>query len=182
MAEIKVDLSLSSIQRAIKQLNNIDSKIQKIANLSGKELATKTLEEVKKQYSNLPFESTNENPTFRIEKTNEGYEILASGTGVIYEEFGTGDVGASNPHPNKNAYGLKGYNTGSHIRPADKFSSYKADIKSGNYWVFKNRRTGDIQLTQGIPAGMFMYNSSEWLRDNYKDIVKQKVDDVLSKR
>lgn len=180
MEKIIVELNSKSIQETIKSLENIKKELRSLDVSISEELAKETLKQIENNYSQLPFESTNEEPSFRIDKSENKFKVIASSSGIIYEEFGTGDVGESKSHPKKSSYELRGYNTGHTIRDADGFSKAMAGITTGKYWTFNNERTGELEFTQGIPAGKFMFSSSEWLKSNYKDIVKKKVADALS--
>lgn len=85
-------------------------------------------------------------------RTNEGYRVVASGSQVLYDEFGTGDRGLMSPHPNKGAYALNAYNSGEHI---------KLDLNGSHYWVYYSTKDGKFTSSYGVPAGMFMYKSFE---------------------
>ena len=147
------------------------------------DLAKQTKEKAEEFYNNVPFES-HDRPRFYYEKTEKGYRVVAKGDSLLYEEFGTGDKGKASPHVLKGQFDLNPYNSGETIRPAKMLSKQKQSetgIKKGLYWTYKDPMTDEIVYTQGIPAGMFMYHADEWLKENYKKIIKEKVDDVLSK-
>lgn len=178
MAKITINLSQKSINDAIKQINDMKKETLRVNDLVAKDLADKTLDKMKEFYSMFPYKSNTDSPSFYVEKTENGYKAVIASASVAYEEFGTGDIGASDGHPWKGNYSLNPYNSGSTIRPADDKSA-KYGITSGLYWTYWN---GSYHVyTQGIPSGKFMYNSDIWLRDNYKEIIKQKVADALSK-
>lgn len=86
--------------------------------------------------------------------------VRAAGNQIIYDEFGTGDKGAANPHPEKNKYNLNDYNSGPFIRE-DKYGRH--------YWFYKN------QITNGVPAGAFIYKSLNNVRRDAPKIIKEKI-------
>lgn len=185
MAKIKVNLSTSSIQDAIKKLQQVKKDLSNINDVVCEEMAKQTSEVVKKGYDNLPYSSTSGNDPVQITytKSNKGWKVVASGEGVVYEEFGTGDVGERHPHPiPPTSLGLNDYNTGATIRETSKLSPdfmKNLGLSNGKYWTYYDAE-GKV-YTQGIPAGKFMYKGSVWLRKNYQKIAKKKVNDVLSK-
>lgn len=180
--KIKVNLSQSSIDEAIKKLTDIKDIIGKNKDDILKDLAEQTKDKIEEYYDKLQFTS-NDRPTFAVVRYGSGYKAVARGKSIIYDEFGTGDKGQADGHPWKGDFGLNAYNSGETIRPArwlGKEKQQKYGITSGMYWTYKDEG-GNIHYTQGVPSGKFMYNADIWLRDNYKEIIKKKVDDVLSK-
>lgn len=180
---IKISLNPSDIDSTIRKLSKLKDNLSKEIPNVLEDLAKQTKEKAEEYYNNLPFKS-NDKPTFRYEKTKNGYKVIAEGGSLLYDEFGTGDKGQASPHPEKNKFDLNDYNSGATIRPAKLLSKTKqkeTGIVGGLYWTYKDPVSGEIVYTQGIPAGMFMYHTDVWLRDNYKKIVKKKVDDVISK-
>lgn len=174
-------LSEEGIGDVINRLNTLKKNLDNVGEAISKELGEKTAEQIEHFYNQKGFESTNEKPLITTVKYDKGYKAIARSTGVIYEEFGTGDVGAKHGHPWKGDYGLNPYNSGPTIRSTDLLSKeFKKNlgIKEGKYWTYSD---GGLVYTQGNPAGKFMYYSDIWLRNNYKKIAKEKVDDVISK-
>jgi len=95
------------------------------------------------------------------DKTDEGYyEILVEGPSVIYDEFGTGSVGAANSHPLKGAYPLNDYNTGATIR---------TNKNGEKYWVYWADDISRYATSHGVPAGCFIYDSIMFLADTVED-------------
>lgn len=181
MAKIKVGLGSNSIQQAIDKLTKLKSEISKLENEIPRELAEMTADKIRTFYGQKGFDS-GDSPTIGVEKTDKGYRAYISGEKVIYDEFGTGDIGQANAHPRKDEYPLNAYNSGATIRPTSKLTrSFMREkgLKEGLYWTYRD--SGAKIYTQGVPAGLFMYRSGEWLRSNYKKIVKEKVSDMLSK-
>lgn len=174
------NFSVASTNKALRKFNKL---VVKYKNELVKELATQGADVMQIFYDGKGFESDNKPAKIKAVKTKDGYEIRARGTGVIYEEFGTGDVGEANKHKiSPTEFGLKNYNTGATIRDYFTLSDKLREewgINSGMYWSYESN--GEYIFTQGIPAGMFVYDTSEWLHKNIKEIATQKAGEVLSK-
>lgn len=105
---------------------------------------------------------------------NKGYVAL-TGDSAVYDEFGTGEEGASDPHPLKGNFGLNPYNSGPHIfynQFAARYQWYYYPMKGRPYFTPSG-------LTSGIPSGKQMYNTSRYLREIKDDIVKNKIHEAL---
>ena len=97
------------------------------------------------------FQDRSDTNIYAIEEEN-GYEVRAVGRQIIYDEFGTGDKGDSNRHPNKGRYSsLQPYNSGPRIIHG----------KSGNYWWYKSPVDLKYHTSHGVPSGQFMYRGLE---------------------
>ena len=170
------------IGRMINSLNTLSSNINKLKTEIPKEIAEEGLKHLNSLYASKSKDNDTDDIHTSIDKTANGYSIISQGKDVLYEEFGTGDEGARHPHKDKSKYGLKDYNSGPTIRPVNpNNSALKAHgITSGKYWTYE--KDGEIKYTQGIPAGMQMFDTSNYLRSGViKTIMKEKASDVLSK-
>lgn len=169
------------------QINNVISSLSKLSSILvdsdesiAKDVAIDGLNVLNGFYSKS-FDENIEPPNTYIQKSQNGYSIVAHGDDVVYEEFGTGDEGASNPHPlkGKTDFALNPYNSGENIRPANE-ASKQHGITSGNYWTYL--KDGDIKYTQGVASGKELYNTIQYLRkDGINKVVNKKVRDVVSK-
>lgn len=74
---------------------------------------------------------------------------ISGGSQLLYDEYGTGDVGQSNPHPLHQKAGMNPYNSGPTI----------FELNGKHYWYY----AGSIQ--NGQKAGMFIY----YAMINYED-------------
>ena len=170
------------IGRMINSLNTLSSNINKLKTEIPKEIAEEGLKHLNSLYASKSKDNDTDDIHTSIDKTETGYSIISQGKDVLYEEFGTGDEGARHPHKDKSKYGLKDYNSGPTIRPVNSNNpALKAHgIISGKYWTYE--KDGEIKYTQGIPAGMQMFDTSNYLRSGViKTIMKEKASDVLSK-
>ena len=179
---IKMRVDTKEIGRMINSLNTLSSNINKLKTEIPKEIAEEGLKYLNSLYASKSKDNDTDDIHTSIDKTETGYSIISQGKDVLYEEFGTGDEGARHPHKDKSKYGLKDYNSGPTIRPVNSNNpALKAHgITSGKYWTYE--KDGEIKYTQGIPAGMQMFDTSNYLRSGViKTIMKEKASDVLSK-
>ena len=175
-------LSTASIKEVIKQLKQFEKEFDKIEEEIINQLADLGLEEIQKNYNDTPYKDGNEDISFFKTGTNKSKSIGVVGSQVLYNEFGTGTEGASNPHPQKGEYGLNAYNSGETIR-TNKDSNTNATQNGipvgGLYWTYNSN--GKKIYTQGIPAGKQVYNAAKKMQKEKKKIIKKVVGDALSK-
>ncbi len=103
--------------------------------------------------------------------------IALRGNSAVYDEFGTGDEGANDPHPLKDYFGLNPYNSGPTI--------FYNQFANRNQWRYKPMagypyftNTG---LTSGVPSGKQMYNTSIYLNSIKNDIIKKELQETIKK-
>ena len=105
--------------------------------------------------------------------------ITMQGPNAVYDEFGTGEYGASNPHPLKNNFGLNPYNSGPYV------STHIS--KSGkHYWFYRPMAGKDPHYrasgyTEGIPSGKQMYNTAQLLKKEKNSISTKILSEYLRK-
>lgn len=166
----KININNRDINDLIKSLTKLSNDINKLPKEISKEIA-----ELGKEYLDVEYSQANVDQTIdvssintSIHQTNNGYQIIASGKDVIYEEFGTGEEGKSQPHPEKRKYPLNDYNSGP-------FVSTHINKYGRHYWFYKG-------YSEGNPSGAEMYNTARFLKNKgIKDVLDKKVGEVLSK-
>lgn len=177
-----IRISTTDINNTIKSLEKLSDSLKSLETEIPMEIAQLGLNYLNQQYASTPYDENIGNINTSISKTINGYNILASGKDVIYAEFGTGDKGESSPHKEKSKYGLNDYNSGKYIRKVNPNNTKLSEhgITSGKYWTYS--KDGEIIYTQGIPAGMQMFNTGNYLRgEAIKNILDTKARDLLSK-
>lgn len=104
-------------------------------------------------------------------------EISLIGRNAIYDEFGIGEEGASDPHPLKGNFGLNDYNSGpvvsSHINSNGEHYWFYGPMKGKPYFDSKSG------YTEGVPSGKQMFNTSLYIRDIKDDVLKNKIKDAI---
>lgn len=113
------------------------------------------------------------------ENRTKGYVAL-TGPSAVYDEFGTGEEGAANPHPMKNntSRPLNPYNSGPYV-------STHINSQGRHYWFYspmagKNEyydaKTG---YSEGIPSGKQIYNATKEVRARKDDVIKKQLNDAI---
>lgn len=152
----------SNIQDVINAFKSIYNDIDKYVEKTDEKIIQESKKYLDKQYSSRFKDPNITDISTEYEKIDNGYKLIAKGKDVIYEEFGTGDRGEDNPHPDKSKYNLNDYNSGITIRPVNLLSQEKREehnLSSGKYWTYKKDESGDVEYTQGVPSGKEMWNT-----------------------
>lgn len=180
MAEIKINLSQKSIKEAIKKLKSFKENSKTLEDKILEDIAKEGLEEINSSLANSNFEFSERVTAFsRVEKGRA--EIGIQGNQAIYEEYGTGTVGANNPHPDKPS-SLNPYNSGKTIRENSRMTSNASQNGipvGGLYWTYKYN--GEKIYTQGRPAGAHVYKASQRIKKDIHKIIEKRLGEELSK-
>ena len=112
--------------------------------------------------------------------------VYMTGEDAIFDEFGTGEEGASDPHPLSGTIQFSmppysGYITGpyvsTHVNPKNgRHYWYYSPMDGKPYFDFPDEGKG---YTEGIPSGKQMYNTLQYLRQEEKGITKSVLHDAL---
>lgn len=174
---IVTGLSSKELDNLAKQMDNWAEMMDKASKKIVEDLANYGLEKMQEIYAEA--QSKYEDTTamdFSITGTETEKTVSMSGPQALYDEFGTGTIGAENPHPIKSEFGLNEYNSGSTIRKAGK---NVPGIKEGDlYWTYKDEG-GAVHYTQGIPAQKEGYDSLKATIKKAPEIVKKRMEETL---
>lgn len=170
MKQIKINLSLADLKDLSLKISDLQKELPKCEQKIKRNLAEYTQKQIDINLAGTTFRDGNEDTESFIEEDNNKIKVGMKGTQALYNEFGTGTRGEESPHPEKSKFGLKGYNTGKTIQPD----------RNGNlvWWYYKE---GVKHYTNGIPAGLQVFNASQSLKSKKKEIIKKEVGDLLSK-
>lgn len=174
----------TNIKDIIAAFENILANIDKYAEESTKKVIIDGQDYLDSLYASRIKDPNNRDIKTRYEKIDGGYKLIAEGKDVIYEEFGTGDLGQQDPHPDKSKYNLNDYNSGQYIENVSDYdeNSYTYDylqafgITSGKFWRFKEGDT--LYYTQGIPSGKEMWHTRNRI---IKDIIPKVNNEMVVK-
>lgn len=181
MKRINIPLTTKGIKDFKDKIDNLITQLPKVNEQILSELADLGQSEIEKNRASTIYTDGNDDYKVFKEKTENGYKVGARGSQVLYDEFGTGTEGLNAPHPMKNDFNLKEYNSGKTIRNASINMKPETGILPGElYWTYKSK-DGSIVYTQGIPAGKEVFNAEQTVKSKKKQIVKKKVGEVLSK-
>lgn len=176
---VELSLDPKSIDNLIKKLQVVRKDLNGLPNQIAKEAAYDARTFLDLEYANTPYNDNVDDIETDVGATEKGWRVMAKGKDVIYAEFGTGDLGEQNPHPEKNEHSLNPYNSGKTIRNANEYSAQHG-ITSGKYWTYKKNDT--IYYTNGIPAGKQVFNTRNYvIEQGLSKAIKKAVGDTLSK-
>lgn len=154
----------SNIQDVINAFKSIYDDIDKYVEKTDEKIIQESKKYLDKQYSSRFKDPNITDISTEYEKMDNGYKLIAKGKDVIYEEFGTGDRGEDDPHPDKSKYNLNDYNSGYFIMSVEDIGNQdlldflkEEGITSGKYWSY--RKNGERHFTQGVPSGKEMWNT-----------------------
>lgn len=174
----KIGLDIKQIDNLIKSLNNLSKTLKKMPTEVTNKIGELGLEILNEKYSQRKQDVNITDIHTSLRPGDNKCDILSQGKDVVYEEFGTGDEGTRDPHPDKSKYNLNDYNSGKYIRNANEHSA-EHGITSGKYWTYK--KNGEVNYTQGVPSGKEMFNTSKELKELIPKVLQEKASDVLSK-
>lgn len=185
---VRINVDETNVKDVIKALQNMLNDVNKISDSALKEIASKGEMYLDAQYVSRFKDPNITDISTSFRKTSDGYALASKGKDVVYEEFGTGDEGASHPHPVKSNYNLNDYNSGEYIRNVSDYdeNSYVYDdlqeigIKSGKFWRYS--KNGILYYTQGVPAGQEMWRTrNELIKSIIPDVGKKKGRELCEK-
>ncbi len=158
----------NNIKDVINAFKSIYDNIDKYVEKTDKKIIEEGKKYLDKQYATRFKDPNITDISTEYEKIDNGYKLIAKGKDVIYEEFGTGDRGEENPHPDKSKYNLNDYNSGTFIMSVEDIGNQELldylkqqGITSGKYWTY--RKNGEKHFTQGVPSGKEMWNTRNQL-------------------
>lgn len=180
---MKIQLSETSVKDAIQRLKTLEDNIR-IANENIVDRLVNTGSEQAMFYNSTA-------PTYGVsdiriiaETTLNGNKsngtISMNGSNAVYYEFGTGEEGMASPHPVKENFGLRPYNSGPFVSThINKAGRHYWLIPKGKYSPNSYVRKGGY--TEGIPAGKQMYNTAQHLHSIKHDIIKKELNAAVRK-
>ena len=179
---IRLELTEADIDRAIKTLEENEKIMYDIAKAVVKDASEYGLKQMKLNYKNS---GTKPSTDLRFAIAGNDYEksIGMTGPQAIYEEFGTGTMGAQQPHPLKNNFNLNPYNSGKTIREnksGNSEASFRLIPEGGLYWTYYDE-SGTKQYTQGIAAQKEVYDSMMATIKKTPSIIKKRTREMLFK-
>lgn len=183
MKSIEMELTPKSISNAIREIKEFRDELKQKCLELVEVLAKEGVKIAKMQVISMDAVDTTE-----LEKSIDAVFFPSERCGVVfadapyavYVEYGTGSVGAANPHPSVSEGGAIGGvasvggknrdTTHAHLGYGDSYAYDAASGKtvstgSGMGWVYKDRY-GEFHFTMGYPARPFMYNTLRWLEEH----------------
>lgn len=170
---IRVKLNARSIGNAIKEIEAYRNKLSQIRENICNNLAQIGMQEASVRFATAQYDGTNDS-SVTIEKTENGYNVVASGKAIAFIEFGSGvhyNSGSSYPIAKPN--GIVGI--GEYGKKQGKKDKWRYEGDPGtNGEVHTSQSTGkEYVVTHGNPAQMPMYHALTAMQDEVERIVKE---------
>ena len=161
---IKVRLDPQSIENAIHELQQYKEDLERRVRLLLKRLTDEGVKIAKAKVveHKIIHDTKLTNSINGFVSGNVGF-IRVDDEHAVFFEFGTGPVGASDPHPLGGSYKEKGWFTAADGKPMDELYGWYPLGKDGDVYFF----------TEGQKAKPFMYETALQLRDVFPEIVKE---------
>ena len=157
---IKMRLSTSSIDKAIKELKAFRDSIDKKKDHLIEELANIGVREASVRFTTAMYDGVNDS-SVTLEAISGGYCIKAEGKAVAFIEFGAGVYhNPGEPYPNPRPSGIVG------------IGEYGKGYGKRQAWGFKDD-SGELVITHGNLAAMPMWYASEEMRSKIKKIAQE---------
>lgn len=164
LKHIDIELTPSSLNRAIREIRDFQSQLTQSMN----DLMSKLVEEGIK-VAKMQIVSMDAVDTGALEGSISGYfdpqtrigYVYSGSMYAIYVEYGTGVVGAANPHPALETADGWQYASGEHIKEGPGGLGWWYDKTSDGVMG----GTGGYRWTRGQPSRPFMFNTLQWLEE-----------------
>lgn len=168
MAIININFDKKSIQSAIKQVKEIQTKMQKeVPNVFVNKCLVWVKNKANEYLSSLPMESlitSDIMARWEITITNGIGRLVNTSDKAVYVEFGVGKVAQGNPHPNASLEGYE-YNIQNGKKDYKNRWRFMVDENEGidllmDYYEEEPRKDKLLITTSGSPANLYLYNSA----------------------
>lgn len=178
---MKLILSEFGINETREDILYLRKTIKDTTKLAVRKVMEAGIDEAKLWNSKAPKTGVEDNQIYGT-SSKDGYsrQVVMSGPNAIYDEFGTGEEGAAEPHLLKSRFGLNPYNSGPYV-------STHINKKNGrHYWFYapmgriEPRYFEPNGYTEGTPSGKQMYNTLRYLERNASNIVKEEFSNALN--
>lgn len=164
MRRISVELSESSIDRVIREINEYKEWVHQKTNELLERLAMIGIREASIRFTGAYYDSSTGNDTsLTIIPGQDKYTIVAEGTQVCFVEFGAGVYyNGAEPYPNPpgRPQGIAG------------IGQYGKGKGTRKMWAYYDD-TGELKKTHGTPAAMPMYHASRKIEDELLNIARE---------
>lgn len=161
-------LDSKSIDRAIKQLQDYQKKLDRKADEVAKRLAEIGATRAEIDFENAPYDG-NKEFEISVEKTDNGYSVTASGKSVLFVEFGAG-VTYGGGHPQ-----AKEFEMGPGTWPEPHYHKYHGQLyanwENPSGWYLPKESGGGH--TFGNAPAMPMYNAEQEIKSSIEQIVRE---------
>lgn len=168
--KIRVSLNPTSIDGAIKQIEDYKRKLQEKADKMVSELAEIGLDVARIGFYKAQYDGDNDVLVEVENRGNATRAVVATGQAVLFIEFGTGVFYPDN-HPEKPS-GVLGRGQYGKGHGKQTTWAYYGDPGTNGKVITKPNGT-EIVLTHGNPSNMAMYNAKDRMRQEIQRIARE---------
>jgi hypothetical protein len=180
---MKLKLSEYGITNIINELEYLTDTLTTTSGLIVDKLVDAGVAKATELNAAAPRSGTSENNIYgEYSKKDEGGRVVMQGKDAVFDEFGTGEEGASDPHPLAGVIEFSmppysGYITGPVV-------SKNINPETGRHFWYYRPMAGRPYFnqdgyTEGIPSGKQMYNTLQFLRKEVKSVTTKEINDAL---
>lgn len=180
---MKLKLSVYDVTRLINELEYLSDTIDTAGETIVDKLVDAGVEKAKELNAIAPKSGLGNNYIYgKHAKRGEGGHVVMQGDDAVFDEFGTGEEGASDPHPlagviNFSMPPYSGYITGPVV-------SKNINPETGKHFWYYKPMAGkpyfkEDGYTEGIPSGKQMYNTLQYLRKQKSKIASNEIKDAI---
>lgn len=163
MPTYTADLSVSSLDQLLSDIKAYQSKVNAAPDKITAQLAEIGANAIQQNIAGITDLDGNAPGTVSVDVRGAEATVSQSGDQVAYLEYGTGEQGAANKHPEYKVAGWH-YGSGKNIRR----------MKNGKLmWRYYDKLKGHWRITNGIPAQKQVLRAALTMRDNIVPVAKE---------
>lgn len=175
---MKAPFSVEGIRYLREKVDDLSQRLEETSSTIVRDIAQETFTIANNYNASAPQSGVEKSTVemFYTENSNKA-SVSLIGKNAIYDEYGTGEQGASNPHPMKSMFNLNPYNSGEHIfynQLANRYQWRYSPMSGRPYFT-------DNGLTEGIPSGQQMYKTLNDIRKKNRSIVKKDIENAIAR-
>lgn len=167
----KLKYNINNLSKAISDLSDYQKKIRDKTKILMSKLAELGVENMKIGFSHAIYDGVNDTvvntPTWQGDKLI----ISASGSSILFIEFGAGIHYAADSHPMASKFGYVRGGYGYGLGKRDSWR-YKGDPGTNGVVVQDGKHKGEV-ITHGNPANRVVYDTSKLMRAEILKIAKE---------
>ena len=171
---LELDIDIEKIAQGVKDWDKVIDAVEIGVNLGIQELSERMHSKILEYLTMYGLMDTNLANTIAILPIGEGISITVASEYAVYIEYGTGIVGASNPHPHPWAYDINEH--------GDEGWWYPTTESDPNPKKRYNKQTGEIWAwTKGQASKPFMYMTWLWATRSATNIIRKNIRNEIKK-
>ena len=168
---IKVELNESSIDNAIKKLEEFEKWLVTKTKEFLKALADEGVQIADAKFAEAVYDGTNDVSCSVEERGDNSIAVVAVGGATLFVEFGTG-VRYPDNHPEAGKHGMVRGEYGYKLGRREKGWRYRGDPGSQGEVITEGKHAGEVH-TYGNPANMCLYMTVRELEEKFEEIARR---------